>query len=74
MNSSYKKENNCKSIPLSLPIPIKHNNNNTEIINIKGIDSKNICGLVENNFNPTASSPPDDFMQKLEKRMNKYKY
>ena len=52
----------------SLPIPIKQNLPTTMKINsLKGEYS-----LKQNFFDPTKSSPPNEFMIKLHMRMNKY--
>tara|TARA_B110000858_G_scaffold193526_1_gene246176 strand:+ start:988 stop:1230 length:243 start_codon:yes stop_codon:yes gene_type:complete len=53
--------------PLTRPIPIKKN---------KGSPSNTISqteySLKQNFFDPTKSSPPDNFMDKLELRMQHY--
>jgi len=52
----------------SLPIPIKQNlSTNMKINSPKGEYS-----LKQNFFDPTKSSPPNEFMIKLHMRMNKY--
>jgi hypothetical protein len=52
----------------SLPIPIKENlSTNMKINSPKGEYS-----LKQNFFDPTKSSPPNEFMIKLHMRMNKY--
>ncbi len=52
----------------SLPIPIKQNlSTNMKINSPKGEYS-----LKQNFFDPTKSSPPNQFMIKLHMRMNKY--
>jgi len=52
----------------SLPIPIKQNlSTNMKINSPKGEYS-----LKQNFFDPTKSSPPNEFMIKLQMRMNKY--
>jgi hypothetical protein len=52
----------------SLPIPIKQNlSTNMKINSPKGEYS-----LKQNFFDPTKSSPPNEFIIKLHMRMNKY--
>lgn len=52
----------------SLPIPIKQNlSTNMKINSPKGEYS-----LKQNFFDPTKSSPPNEFIIKLQMRMNKY--
>ncbi len=52
----------------SLPIPIKQNlSTNMKINSPKGEYS-----LKQNFFDPTKSSPPNEFMIKLHMRINKY--
>ena len=52
----------------SLPIPVK------QILptSMKNHSPKGEYSLKQNNFDPTKSSPPNDFMIKLHMRMNKY--
>lgn len=52
----------------SLPIPIKQNCPTTMKIN----SPKGEYSLKQNFFDPTKSSPPNEFMIKLHMRMNKY--
>ena len=52
----------------SLPIPIKQNFPTTMKIN----SPKGEYSLKQNFFDPTKSSPPNEFMIKLHMRMNKY--
>ena len=50
------------------PIPIKQNLTSTMKIN----SPKGEYSLKENFFDPSKSSPPNDFMIKLHMRINKY--
>ncbi len=52
----------------SLPIPINKNLPTTMKIN----SPKGEYSLKQNFFDPTKSSPPNEFMIKLHMRMNKY--
>jgi hypothetical protein len=52
----------------TLPIPIKQILPTTMKIN----SPKGEYGLKQNFFDPTKSSPPNEFMIKLQMRMNKY--
>ena len=52
----------------SLPIPIKQNLSTTMKIN----SSKGEYSLKQNFFDPSKSSPPNDFIIKLHMRMNRY--
>ena len=52
----------------SLPIPIKQNLPTTMKIN----SPKGEYSLKQNFFDPTKSSPPNEFIIKLQMRMNKY--
>ena len=52
----------------SLPIPIKQN----LPTNMKINSPKGEYSLKQNFFDPTKSSPPNEFMIKLHMRMNKY--
>jgi len=40
--------------------------------NIKQLDTKGEYGLKNNLFDPTKNSPPNEFILKLQKRMNIY--
>jgi hypothetical protein len=42
------------------------------ITNMKEINSKGEYSLRQNFFDPSKSSPPNDFMEKLQKRMSIY--
>jgi len=61
-------ENNYVIRERSLPIPIKQNLTTTMKIN----SPKGEYSLKQNFFDPTKSSPPNEFMIKLHMRMNKY--
>jgi hypothetical protein len=52
----------------SEPIPINHNLTTSMKIN----SPKGEYSLKQNFFDPTKSSPPNEFMIKLHMRMNKY--
>ena len=52
----------------SEPIPIKKNLTTSMMLN----SPKGEYSLKQNFFDPTKSSPPNDFMIKLHMRMNKY--
>jgi hypothetical protein len=52
----------------SLPIPIQHNLPTPMKIN----SPKGEYSLKQNFFDPTKSSPPNEFMIKLHMRINKY--
>jgi hypothetical protein len=57
------------SIPRSIPIPIPIQKSPTnQLINSSFRDNTYI--LKQNNFDPTKGSPPNDFMLKLQSRMN----
>jgi hypothetical protein len=54
------------SIPRSIPIPIQKSPTNSSF-------SDNTYILKQNSFDPTKSSPPNDFMLKLTSRLNSMK-
>ena len=54
------------SIPRSIPIPIQKSPTNSSF-------SDNTYILKQNSFDPTKSSPPNDFMIKLTSRLNSMK-
>jgi hypothetical protein len=54
------------SIPRSIPIPIQKSPTNSSF-------SDNTYILKQNSFDPTKSSPPNDFMIKLTNRLNSMK-
>ena len=53
-------------IPRSIPIPIQKSPTNSSF-------RDNTYILKQNNFDPTKSSPPNDFMLNLQNRMNTMK-
>ena len=53
-------------IPRSIPIPIQKSPTNSSF-------SDNTYILKQNSFDPTKSSPPNDFMLKLTSRLNSMK-
>lgn len=55
------------TIPRSIPIPIQKSPTN-QLINSSFRDNTYI--LKQNSFDPTKGSPPNDFMLKLQSRMN----
>ena len=60
------------SIPRSIPIPIPIQKPPTnQLINSSFRDNTYI--LKQNSFDPTKSSPPNDFMLKLTSRLNSMK-
>jgi hypothetical protein len=61
-------ENNYVIRERTFPIPIKQNLPTTMKIN----SPKGEYSLKQNFFDPTKSSPPNEFMIKLQMRMNKY--
>ena len=60
------------SIPRSIPIPIQKSPTN-QLINSNSSFRDNTYILKQNNFDPTKHSPPNDFMLKLQSRMNSFK-
>ena len=54
------------SIPKSIPIPIQKSPTNVSLSSFRD----NTYILKQNSFDPTKSSPPNDFMLKLQCRMN----
>ena len=58
----------CEMKKKSILIPIKQNLNTS----IKDLSPKGEYSLKQFFFDPTKSSPPDDFMNKLRKRMSVY--
>ena len=60
------------SIPRSIPIPIQKSPTNQQI-NSNSSFRDNTYILKQNNFDPTKSSPPNDFMLKLTSRLNSMK-
>ena len=82
-SSSYQSKNSC----LSKPIPINYSNTNNNNfpnypnsnisttssipIPVSNNQSTEYC-LKQNFFDPTKNSPPDNFMEKLEVRMQHY--
>ena len=56
------------SIPKSIPIPIQKSPTNVSLSSFRD----NTYILKQNSFDPTKSSPPNDFMLKLQSRMNSF--
>jgi hypothetical protein len=56
------------SIPRSIPIPIQKSPTNLALTSFRD----NTYILKQNSFDPTKSSPPNDFMLKLQSRMNSF--
>ena len=54
------------SIPRSIPIPIQKSPTNLTSSSFRD----NTYILKQNSFDPTKNSPPNDFMLKLQSRMN----
>ena len=52
---------------LTKPIPIKKTQSRPDLTSFSSE-----CSLKQNFFDPTKSSPPDSFMEKLELRMQHY--
>ncbi len=53
-------------IPRSIPIPIQKSPTNSSV----SLFRDNTYILKQNSFDPTKGSPPNDFMLKLQSRMN----
>jgi hypothetical protein len=54
------------TIPRSIPIPIQKSPTNSSV----SLFRDNTYILKQNSFDPTKGSPPNDFMLKLQSRMN----
>ena len=64
--------NNCTTIS-SRPIPIqKSPTNQLNNKSFRDNDNDTIYMLKQNSFDPTKSSPPNEFMSKLKSRMNTF--
>lgn len=72
------RQNNLITYPVYLPSQIKnnyignHHKISNEIININQSKQNNEYLLTSNFFDPSQSSPPNDFLLKLHMRIEKY--